>query len=311
LLAKALEHIFAHFFAYEAVGVKGGAIGSVVMRFGQDELFKAAQGLSREECQSIVDDLTYDPGEGYWDPFWQPLFRISDGTYLLSPGLVQTSSAERNLIVMLNRNRQKKRYYDAVSYQKEAEQLAELRHLFDAERVTLRERVPVPRRNGSLMTDIDLLIYDSEEHLVLLVHAKWLVRPDNVAEVLSKDQEIEEGIQVARQASERIEELGPAWLCDILKRNVGDKPVEVKSIVVNRDFLPGGWVYDERIPVVDLHFARKFFQTSGTRDLRSFYAAAMENDESLAKLHPIAFAYDEMEFGEYTFELPTIERRWQ
>ncbi len=310
MLTLSLTHNFAHLFAYEAVGVKGGAVESVIINVGREQLVKmgALFGVPDGSCQSILDDITYNPLGEYWDPFWQPLIRISNGTYLISPSLIMTSSPERNLVVALNRNPAKRELYSRVSAQKEAEQLAELRQFFESNRYTQQERVTLNRANGTILTDIDVLVYDRVERFLLLVQVKWLLRPDNAMEVLSKDREISDAISVVRAAGQRVEELGPRWLSDVLRLELSDEPVKVKSLLVNRDFLPGGWVYDDIVPVVDLQFLRDFF-SSQKYGLSSLYEAAMNIDKSLGEKHLISFGRTEIEFGDYIFEVPTIKRQ--
>lgn len=310
LLTLSLTHHFAHVFADGVVGTKGGAVESVVINLDRQELVKMGKlfGIPDGACESILDDLIYSPLENYWDPFWQPVIRISNGTYLISASLIMTSSPERNLIVALNRNPEKRNFYNQVSSQKETEQLSELKKLLNSERYACRERVTLRRESGDALTDIDLLVYDREERSALLMQVKWLLRPDNAVEVLSKDREILEAISVVRAAAQRLEELGTRWLSDVLRLDLGDKPVPIRSLLVNRDFLSGGWVHDDSVPVVDLQFCKDFF-ASNNSGLGSFYAAAAMIDESLGQERPIAFGRDEIAFGEYTFEVPTIERQ--
>lgn len=127
-------------------------------------------------------------------------------------------------------------------------------------------------------------------------------------EVLSKDGEISAAISIARAAAQRVEELGTRWLSDVLHAELGDEPFRVRSLLVNRDFLPSGWIHDDKVPVVDLKFFQDFF-SSGDTGLSSLHDAAMKFDEWLKKERPLSFGRDEIKFGEYVFEVPTIERR--
>ena len=161
LLALAVAHIQTHEFADDAVGTKGGAIGSLVMQMSEDLLTKAGAlfPIPAKAWRSIFKALIYEPTRDYWDPFWQPIVRISDGTLFISPHLIITSSPERNLVTLLTRSSAGRASYDRVSSQKEEEQLRTLERLFRSSRYIARTRVPVPRDDGTTLTDIDLFLY--------------------------------------------------------------------------------------------------------------------------------------------------------
>src|ERR1700685_2382244 len=65
-----------------------------------------------------------------------------------------------------------------------------------------------------------LMLYDATNSLILLVHAKWLLRPDAVQEVLAKDDEIRSALTIADNAATRIRELGGQWISNVLGSKV-------------------------------------------------------------------------------------------
>jgi hypothetical protein len=69
-------------------------------------------------------------------------------------------------------------------------------------------------------------------------------------EVLARDQEVQAALNTAINASARINELGVQWLSDVVRANIRGRSPQSYSIVVNQDFIPSGWVYDQEIPVV-------------------------------------------------------------
>ena len=79
------------------------------------------------------------------------------------------------------------------------------------------------------------------------------------------------------------------------------------SIVVNRDFVPSGWVYDEQITVINTDVVTKCAGSPQFTGLASLYAACTGFNESLEKKHPVKFAENEIQFGKYVFDVPTIE----
>lgn len=136
LLCACLIHWYVHLLCDRSVGTRRGAIGSALIHVDRSELPKLGgiAGIPEAACSDLIADLTYNPAEFYWDPIWQPLIPLGDGSYIISPALVLTSSPERNLIVLLNRIPSKRRLYSTVSTSKEGQQLDELEVLFPRER---------------------------------------------------------------------------------------------------------------------------------------------------------------------------------
>src|SRR5260221_823760 len=309
ILSIALAQVTAHNLADATVGTKGGAIGSLVMQMTEDSLMKAGTifPIPKEAWRSIFNLLVYQPTRKYWDPFWQPIIKVSDGTHLISPHIVIGSSPQRNFITLLNRTAEGRNFYNRVSSQKEDEQLNGIAKLFDASRYVTRKRCPVPRNDGKTLTDIDLVLYDKADDVLLLVHAKWLMRTDRVQEVLARDEEVQSALHTAASASARIIELGVGWISDAVGIASRGRSPKSFSIVVNQDFIPGGWVYDEQIPVVNTDFVSGFVRSSQFNGVASLYAACTGFNEYLAKEHPVKLAHDEIQFGDYVFEIPTVE----
>jgi len=309
LVAIALAQITAHNLADDSVGTTGGAIGSLVMQMNEESLFKAVSlfPVPPEAWCSIFKTLIYHPTRDFWDPFWQPIIKVSDDTHLIAPHLVITSSPERNLITLLNRSAAGRTFYNRVSSQKEDEQLNDLCKLFPSSRYTVRTRVPVTRPDDSILTDIDLMLHDDLNSVILLVHAKWLLRPDTVQEVLAKDDEVRSALTIADNAAARITELGYEWISNVLGIKVEALP-QLHSIVINRDFVPSGWVHNADTPVVNRDFVTKFVRSSQFTGLDALYAACAGFNRYLEEKYPVRLASDEFRFGDYLFEFPTVEQ---
>jgi hypothetical protein len=310
LLSIALTHSVAHNLADRAVRTRGGAIGSLVINVSESELLKVSDmfAIPFESCRAILEILVYNPTRKYWDPIWQPLVRISDGTLLISPQLITTSAAERNLMILLGRNANWRKYYNQVSAEKERQQLDELTSLFPKDRYVVRKRVRIPREDGSTLSDVDVVAFDRSDRFLLLLHAKWLIRPDFVSETLAKDEELKSAIAITKVCSERIAQLGTKWLCEALSTEIPSEPIDYGSAIVNRDFIPSGWVYDAEIPVVDMEYLRRFQQIATNQNLRSLHRSCKQIDVWLHTQYPATLSSDDMRFGDYTFELPTFDQ---
>jgi len=309
LLAVSLLHSFAHMHADAAVGTRGEAVGSVLIHLQRAELgcVGAMSSVRGEASAEIVEDLTYSPQAAYWDPIWQPFVPLADGSRIISPSLVMTSAGERNLLVLLNRIRGKRDLYSLLSVEKEEGQLKLLEALLGREDILVRKRVLVRRPNGTQLSDIDLLVFDLKEGIALLVLAKWLLGPDHVTEVLSKDDEIGRSFSIARQLCARVKELGRPWLSQILRRALRDGPNRVEALIVSQDFLPGGWISDRDVPVVDAEFVRSYAGRSNPLRLSDFYTTASKFDERLMKDYRSEQSHTAVKVGQYTFEIPTFK----
>jgi hypothetical protein len=308
ILALALAHIQAHEYSDEAVGTNGGALGSLVMQVSEEWLSKTGVlfPIPATAWRSILNLLIYQPTRDYWDPFWQPIIRTLGGTLLIAPHLITSSSPERNLITLLTRSEAGRASYNRVSSEKEREQLNGLTQFFQPPRYLTRTRVLVPRGDGTILTDIDLFLYERETNVLLLLHAKWFIRPDTVQEQLARDQEVQVAVGTATNAAARITELGEVWVSKVLGIELNHLPT-LHSVVACRDFVPSGWVYDQHIPVINAGFLTKFIGSPQFTGLASLYAACAEFTKSVGQMHSAASGEREIALGEYTFEVPTME----
>lgn len=126
--------------------------------------------------------------------------------------------------------------------------------------------------------------------------------------MLSKDEELERAIRVARNCAKRALELGAPWVSGFFGRPPGDRPLVMRSIVVNRDFLPCGWVKkDGDIPIVDQTFVGDFIGSGHFTGLLALHNAALDLDRALEARHPVRFGTRSKQVGSFSFNSPTIE----
>ena len=164
----------------------------------------------------------------------------------------------------------------------------------------------MPRGDRTTLTDIDLVLYERQADVLLLLHAKWFIRPDTVQEQLAREQEVRVALQTATRAAARITELGEAWISRVLAIELNHPPT-LYSVVVCRDFVPSGLVYDQHIPLINGGFLTKFVESPQFTGLASLYAACAGFTKSVEKMHSVELSEREISFGAYTFEVPTME----
>jgi hypothetical protein len=313
LLSASIPHVFAHSVGDQAAGTTGLMTGSAVMLLSSDEPEAMCNRfpLPIDVRRSIIRELTYDPppfaSAGYWDPIWQPIFPMRENAFLISPSLILGSSAERNLVTLLNKKPATRELYHRLSLEKETEQLSEIETLFPAHRFLWRRCVQVKRQDGSKLSDADLLVFDRSEVSLMIIQAKWLIRPDYVTEVRSRDEEIENALKTMANVLARVRELGAPWISQVLGEDCHIGPSEIRGLLINRDFLPSGWVIEKEIPAVDAEFLRTFIRCNKFTGLRSLHQAASQLDKVLVSEFPFNKTSEQIRVGEYSFEWPAME----
>src|SRR5262249_55759039 len=153
---------------------------------------------------------------------------------------------------------------------------------------------------------VDLFVFEREANVLLLVHAKWFIRPDTIQEQLAKEQEVYVALQTASRAAARISHLGEAWISKVLAVELDGLPT-FYSLLVCRDFVPSGWVYDRHTPVINEEFLTKFVKSHQFTGLASLYAECAGFTKRVEKMHSVQLAERKVSFGEYTFDVPTME----
>jgi hypothetical protein len=120
---------------------------------------------------------------------------------------------------------------------------------------------------------------------------------------------VKTALELANTVEARVRDLGVNWLSRIFGEDLGDSEVRVGSILVNRDFVPSGWVSQESVPVVDLAFLKEAILSSGDRGLSEVHARCLDFDDELLRRFPSEPSFGQIQFGKYSFEVPTLEPR--
>jgi hypothetical protein len=114
-------------------------------------------------------------------------------------------------------------------------------------------------------------------------------------------------ITIAKMSSDRIDELGAEWLHEVLDVEITSEHIECGSLIVNRDFIPSGWVYDARIPVVDMEYLQNARNATFRQGLKMLHNRCNRIQIWLEERYPTKLGGDEMRFGAYTFDLPVFD----
>lgn len=153
-------------------------------------------GLSADIVESITTRLTYDWRTGKPDVFLQPLF-CGKESVAWSPGVIQMSRSQRNLLKLMARTPREKSLADNVIGNREIQLLSELQTILERKgwSVALNRNI-----SGNDEAEVDILATNwSYPDEVLIVEAKAFLQADDVNEIKSATLEMQHAQeQVAR-----------------------------------------------------------------------------------------------------------------
>lgn len=248
---KTLWIISAIHYCARIVAVNNGCVG---LGYSQSLIINNRSQLIRKlvrftklpsiAINSILTDLTYrERNMRVSDPALQPLFEIVPGQICWSPNLILTASLERNLLVLLNRIPRGRKSYSRISRHKET--ILRDSIISDLQDFNLRFKYGKVPAWGT-KNDIDIAIISDEQKCCLLVELKSFFGPADPRELYEKSKEIAKGInQIFVRQKLSIEK--PNELYSFL--NINDEYV-LYWAVVSETSIGGGWVQNERVPVI-------------------------------------------------------------
>ena len=241
--AMACIHAIARRMAADLGCLGVGYSDSIYMR-PFDGLLKQVVRYSRvseSEVRSIFDDLSYgNRGISHPDPALQPLIKLNSEAYAIMPHLWLSSSAERNLTVLLNKLPSEKEIYSKLVDEKE--------ELMRGRFTTCLSAKGFRFVCGSVsdLPDIDLAIIKDSEKVCLLLELKWFIDPAEASEVIEKSEEIEKGIsqelKLKRAFANNNEPL--------LEKLEIDSSYRLEGVVVSQNWIGNAQVQCPEIPVI-------------------------------------------------------------
>jgi len=177
------------------------AVGSLPLHVTRDQLHAdlVSTGVLREDAfEHILADVTYEVGHSWTSIFYQPLFPVGPGAYLIAPTLITTSLWENNLVNGWAKRHQAQ-YSTQVSEVKKrgAETLAEAfrGHGF----IATANRTY--RCDTCQLGDVDLATFDPQSDVLLLAELKWQSPAAGSHEARSRDLKLLEGMDQVRKAA--------------------------------------------------------------------------------------------------------------
>jgi hypothetical protein len=226
-------------------GAEGGGFNDAVMIYSVGELHSRIRRYTRlgdHTISSIVEDLTYGSrGIKHSDPALQPVIPVGNDILLIAPSLILCSSQERNHCALLNSIAAERDAYAALVDRKEA--------------ITREQIVAVATGKGyrpfygiAAGHQIDLALIDDGSEAVLLLELKWFIGPDEVGEVLARNEELQRGVsQVKARLSTFHDGTGA------IQKDLGVPPFyRCNGAVVSQNWIGSRVAQDEAVPIVSL-----------------------------------------------------------
>jgi hypothetical protein len=213
-------------------------------------------GVPQNVAAAFIDDMTYgNRGIKVPDPATQPLVKLNENSYALTPFLFLGSSMERNLSVLLNKIPEERSQYLKLVDEKE-----------DYMRKYIKEKLNSPSIrffNGFLsnksLPDIDLAVISDSEKIVMLFELKWFIEPSEQRETIEKSMEIKIGImQLIKLAN--VKNSNPEILYETL--NVDDA-YEFVFTVVSENVIGIGEIQNSAVPVINMNHLLKKYKSLG------------------------------------------------
>jgi hypothetical protein len=247
--AIAAVHLNARLIAVQRGAESLGFDGAVII-YNVNELHSRIRRYTRlggDTISAVVEDLTYGSrGVSSPDPALQPLVPVGNDTLLISPSLILCSSPERNHCVLLNSIPAERKVYAALVDRKEA--------------ITRKRIVAATAGKGyrsyhgmAAGHQIDLALIDDRSEAVLILELKWFIGPDEVGEILARNEELRAGVC---QVKTRLSAFGDGTVAIQTRLGVASS-FKFSGAVVSQNWI-GSWaVQDKAVPIVSLcHFEK-------------------------------------------------------
>jgi hypothetical protein len=220
--------------------------------------------MAKPITQSILNDLTYGSQISRPDPAIQPIVRLANDQYVISPGLITSCSPERNFTVLLNQLPPQRSIYSRLVEQKEAlmrdsmcESIASLHLRSFSGSIPGRKDLP----------DIDLAIISDIEKACIIAELKWFIAPAEAREIIQRSEEIQKGIAQMLRLS-RAADVDHGMISDLLGI---DSEYELVFVVISANSIGHGTVQDIRIPVINQdHLVKKLCSGTSFRGVVSW-----------------------------------------
>jgi len=211
------------------------------------------------KVKKIINDLTFNPEIKNLGVRIQPFVPFGKNYLALSPILVYVSLIEGNLLEL--QSKINKSIYDGISQQKENMLLSEIiRFLIKRTDVHFRKNIIISE-GGVTITDIDLAVVEKQTRSLVLIQAKWPLRPRYIFDLFKKNDEIEKSFAQAEKSLNYVKNNLKSFLGNHFKMV---KDIQnIYSIIVARDNIGTNLNITRDFPIVDYEIFKMYLEKRG------------------------------------------------
>ena len=247
MMAICEVHIVAHYIGDEGV-LNDLPINTIVLCKSREEftsLISNISGLSDDEVSQILGWYTYTPQVSADAPILQPFLPLSNDILCLPSSFVNGNNFERNFRKLVQRHPSLMPFREDVRRHLEPTALGSLSELFPAPKYRIRHQVEIPE-----VTDADLVVFEFETNITLVIQHKWLIGPDFLRESISNDEELSKGVYQAVRSCRYLRD-NPDFIRSQLDLPTGQEISAIEGVVICRGLGGTGFLdINTAVPIV-------------------------------------------------------------
>ncbi|MGC5327290.1 YecA family protein [Brevibacillus sp. SYSU BS000544] len=289
--------MWIHSFACLHSGTVGAALEDVVVVKKKEDVINfisQKSDVSHDVLSNIIDYLVYDSKLKNNDIIFQPLIPLFDSYIAFCPHLFLASRAERNLIMLMHKKKDKS-YFNLTNLREKLMITEISKSIGNNTSTQFSVGVKLPGR----LPDVDLVFYNKEESILLICELKWLIEADATHEVYAREDDINHGCEQVQSIQQYVHENS----FDFIKKAFNEELPgisEIGAIVISK---VGIRTTNTKVPVISL---KKFIElcNNNNQSLRGL----LKDIVAKKYLSPIPpkFKFQKLgvKYANYTFELP-------
>lgn len=288
--------MWIHSFACLNSDTIGAALEDVVMIKKKEDVINfisQRSNVSNDSTSNIINYLIYDPQIRNNDIIFQPLVPLFQDLIAFSPHLFLASRAERNLVMLMHKK--KDRLYFNLANLKEKLMIDEISTCIGentANQISIGVKLP------DRLPDVDLVIYNKEESIALLCELKWLTEADATHEVYAREEDINHGCDQVQS----IHRYALENSFDFIKKAFNEElsgEIELEACVISK---VGIRTTNSSVPVISLN---RFIELYNNNNSLKGLLKDIKGKKFLSPIPP-KFKLQKLgvKYANYTFELP-------
>lgn len=200
---RVFGHLRAFKFLREKLGATSPVLRSTVENVNLDALtaeVARSASLDITSAKLFVDSLVRRKGEERYKTEVYPLIPMTAGRALLIPSVVLFSNWPAAMELQTARG---KHNPSAIGNERDERHVARIKDaLRSAGFPKVGTDILLRRSDGSVLTDLDIVVHSPGGHRVLVIQLKSFVTPSNLIELKGADKDVQEAVKQCRQADD-------------------------------------------------------------------------------------------------------------